>query len=780
MMRKKSQPELVSMEEFFSSTPIAIEDSPLRKRTFGGALAGLAGIVVLALIAGAVVTLPTLYALSAVAQVAEKPVNDFKALPESLEEIAISERNLMYDVNGDVFAEFWSEDRIKLPNLEAIADDAKNALIATEDKRFYEHSGIDLIGTLRAAMRQSGGGSGITQQLVKNLQFYNQAGTEEAKAAATEASLTRKIQELRYAMGYEKEHSKDEILLQYFNTVAFGAPNIYSIESAAQFFFGVSAAELNLAQSAALIGTVKDPSTFSMMSDEYVDWKKRQKVVLARMVDEGYITSEQSEAAASEELVFVRKAPNGNCTSSKYPFYCDYVLDYLMASNEFGETEEDRRAILQRGGLHIHTHLDPRLMHAAQVYIDGDLGQDNRAVAPTAIVEPGTGGVQAIAVNRAYGEGPGKTTINVALNPTATGSTYKGVTLAAAANAGMNESDLAFRSASCPFYMDKYDAPPGGIRNSTSCELQGGYLDYQQATALSSNTWYLTLADRVGMDKVFEMSRNLGLNVPANINNRSISFVIGAYENTPVAMAAAYAAFANDGVFCPATPVKSFEYGDGSRPAVPDTYDPATVGCRAAMSPYAASVVLKSLRANTVPGILPNGFGYMGYIPGQDAVGKTGTNEQYNYAWAQISKKHSLFIDVYDMTTYSQGVAGSVPYKGSWEPINIAAYLGSDIMKAVLDQQPNVPLNYDSQDRTAIVVPKDTRDFFVVPNVLGLTPAEALGSLEGLSMKSHVSKETREGPAGFPAGVIAEQSIAPGTVLPIGTKKELILYSNPS
>src|SRR5699024_6087229 len=171
----------------------------------------------------------------------EPAVSWYKSLPEDLEAPSIAERSVMYDTDGEVFAEVWVEDRIKLSSLDEVSDYAIDALIATEDRRFYDHNGFDFAGTARAATTGHGGGSGITQQLVKNLQFYNTEANEEDKFEAVDANLERKIRELRYSIAYEEEHDKDEILLEYFNTVSFGAPTVYSLESAAKHIFGTSA-----------------------------------------------------------------------------------------------------------------------------------------------------------------------------------------------------------------------------------------------------------------------------------------------------------------------------------------------------------------------------------------------------------------------------------------------------------------------------------------------------------------------------------------------------------
>jgi len=769
--------EGADFDEFFGSKGLKVEDYEHRRRSFGGVIGALAGILVLSVIAGAFVAIPGFVWGSAAVQVAAPYAEFWKKLPEKLPEITIGERNKIVDKNGKVFAEIWTEDRIALDSLDDVAPFARDGLIDTEDKRFYEHGGFDIRGTVRAAV-SSGGGSGITQQLIKNLQFYNLAGKDK-KQEATEDSYNRKLRELKYAMAYERDHTKNEILLKYFNTVAFGAPNIYSIESAANYFFGKSAKDLTLGEAAALVGSVKNPSLYNLDSTDpkKIDaWKERQHIVLDRMVDQKTITAKQAQEAKAQELKIVRKGDGrGTCASSQYTYYCDYVMDYLMHSPRFGETEEERAAIIARGGLTIKTYMDPAAIDTMNAQLSSSFGNENRLIAPTAIVQPGTGGVIAMAQNRTYGGGPGQTNINLADTPAATGSAYKMVTLAAAFE-NMPESALSFGS-QCPLRPGPgFDSPQGGFRNADGCGKDAGVLDYKSATAYSSNTWFVTLAMKVGMDKVLDMSKRMNLRTDG-LSDRSLSAVLGSKENTPIDMAAAYATFSNEGIFCPATPIESYEYQDGTSPAVPDTYNPAQDACRSVMSPSSASGVLRALRANTY-GEVPGALGTTGRIDGYDAVGKTGTNERYNVTWAQVSSNYAIFIDIYDMTALTRGFMGGYWRGGSLSSSHDASIEASQMLSKVvgIENPERKGLDYSNTSKKPIDVPVDNREFFTVPELSGMDPAQALATARSLGIKAEVSKETRPTPEYFEAGSVVEQSLTAGTQLPIGTKKELILY----
>lgn len=779
MFDKKKAEDEVGIEEFFGDSGFEVVEVERPRRTFGRFVKLMTAFVAVSVLTGMTFSLIPILGASAVVQAVSPAVDVWNDLPENVGDITIGEKNTMYDKDGNVFAEIWTENRSPLSNLNQISTYAKKGLIDTEDQHFYTHGAFDAVGTARALVTGKGGGSGITQQLIKNLRFYDMAGKD--KKRATEHSISRKIQELKYSIGYEKHHSKNEILLTYFNTVAFGGPSTYSIESASQYFFGKSAKNLDLAESAVLVGSVNNPVKYDLnsTSDETKEvYKARQKAVLNRMVIQGDISQAEADKAFSEPLKIVYKTTsNGNCASSKYPFYCSYVLNYLRKSPKLGETQEERDAILSKGGLKIKTYLDANGTNVANKQLEEDFGNTNRVVVPVAVVQPGTGGVSVIAANRGYGTGSGDTTINMGLNKAGTGSTYKMMTLAAALNAGMTESQLDFSSYSCPLNPGSgYDVPPGGIKNSSSCALQGGKLNYKRATAFSSNTWFATLEMKIGVNAVKKFSKSVGLSTPDNIGKRSLSYTLGVTENSPVDMAAAFATFANKGVYCPATPVSSYEYADGTTPVVPDSYKPSEESCRRVMSPHSASVVLKAMRAN-VSGEIPRAFGIKNAIPGYVTVAKSGTNEMYNSAWAQLTGNMSMFANMYDPVSVSRGMDYAL-YRGNvtrWYE-HPSANSATAILTKLIKMNGYKGFDFNNSDTSMTPVPVEQRDFFTVPSVVGMTPSEAVSTVENLGMTAKVSKTKVPAPDGYGSGVIVQQSLTAGTQLPVGTKKGMILF----
>ena len=780
-MGKVSDEEL-TMEDFLDHYGLEsfVEEEPKRSISYrflkgSGALMLF---VVVSIVAGLLLSIVPLTLGASTVFAMEPAVKVWKSIPDTVPNPTIAERNRLYDINGNVYAELWAENRIEVKDLQDISVHAQQALIDTEDKRFYDHNGFDVKGTFRAALSGHGGGSGITQQLVKNLQFFDYFAHDDNKASATEKTYARKIRELKMSLRYEKEHSKEEILLNYFNTVAFGAPNIYGIETASKYFFGKPAKNLSIAESAALIGTVKNPVGYSMKNpDNYQKWKNRQETVLRRMLAEGSITEEEFEKAKNEKLSLVMKENNsGTCWTSKYPMYCEYVLSYLMNSPRLGETREDRERVLAQGGLQIQTYLDPKSMQIVNEELKKSFGNKNRVVAPTAVVQPGTGGVLAIGQNRDWGNGEGKSTLNTTLKATGEGSVYKMFTLAAALNNGYTRESLDF-SSDCPLRPGrKYDSPKGGFKNSVSCEKQGGKMNYKTATAYSSNTWFVALEMKISVEKVKEFSKSVGLRAPDNIGNRSLSYTLGTVGNTPVDAAAALATFSNNGVFCPAKPVSEIRYADGSQLKTPDTYNPKTDACRAVMTPYASSVVLEAMRAN-VQGEIKDAFGVKGNVPGYDTVAKSGTNGNYNLSWAQLSKQYSVYQNIYDMEKTNRGI-DTIRFRGYSAPWhkNSAMLSGSTIMKQLLKGHPNQKLNYSAKEKTYKKTPIDETSFFTVPTVVGMSPEQAVTVMNNAGITAQVSKTVVTIPEGYTDGVVAEQSIPAGTVLAKGTEKEVILY----
>ena len=219
--------------------------------------------------------------------------------PESLEAKDLSQKTRIYDVNGNLIASLYDQNRINVP-LKSISRPMVKSIVAIEDYRFYQHGALDLRGTLRAFVTNQAnggsvqGGSSITQQMVKQTLLY-QAETDEERAAATEETYARKVRELRYAIAFEKNYTKDWILERYLNIAYFG-DGAFGVQSAARHFFSKNAKDLTLLESATLAGLVKNPVGYDPV-DNPERAESRRDVVLDRMAQLGVLTREEGRAA---------------------------------------------------------------------------------------------------------------------------------------------------------------------------------------------------------------------------------------------------------------------------------------------------------------------------------------------------------------------------------------------------------------------------------------------------------------------------------------------------
>ncbi|BDZ47070.1 transglycosylase domain-containing protein [Naasia aerilata] len=268
-------------------------------------------------------------------------INVFEELPSYLEIGDLAQRTNIYGVNGDgspaLLASFYDQNRVEVP-WEKVSGYAKDALVAGEDPRYYEHGGIDLQGTLRAVVNNAlgksvQGGSSITQQYVKNVNIQNyirdattQEQIDKAFAKATKVSEARKLREMRYAIELEKKYTKDQILLGYLNIVAFGG-RVYGVEAAANYYFGTTAEALTLPQAASLMAIVNNPEKFRLdypdsstngTANGYADNKDRRDYILGKMLKERMITQQEHDDAVLAPVEPHITSPQTNCASAPW------------------------------------------------------------------------------------------------------------------------------------------------------------------------------------------------------------------------------------------------------------------------------------------------------------------------------------------------------------------------------------------------------------------------------------------------------------------------------
>lgn len=566
---------------------------------------------------------------------ARQVANGIEELPEQLGETPIAQSTKVYDIEGKRIALFYDENRENV-GLDQVAPVMRRAIIAIEDSRFYEHGAIDLEGTTRALVNNllgndTQGGSSITQQLVKLL-LIEQADSKAEVEAATEESYGRKLRELQYAMAYEEEHTKNEILRDYLN-VAFFGDGAYGIASAARHYYSVEPSQLSLVQAATLAGLVQNPTRYNPTEAPNVAIQRRN-VVLGRMADLDMISEQRSRRTQREALNLEPTDFSNGCVTSPAPFFCDYVYQYLLRDEALGSTVAERQNRLRTGGLEIYTTLDQRFQQAADTAVRGRVNATDQAIGGMAMIEPGTGEVRALSQSRPMGRdaSAGQTFLNYVVpkeygdsNGFQGGSTFKAFVAAAAIEEGISPQTTL---AAPPTLVQ----PPGTYQDcdgnpvvdtwTVSSSTSSGSMNMYRGIAESVNTYFAELEAIVGVCDSVTMARDMGVTVREE--DEVGPFTLGSTDINPVTMASAYATFAARGTYCDPRPVERVVTQDGNE------IELDSGGCTRLLEPSTADAMNDMLQGVTGPG----GFAYdAGLAVDQPTAGKTGTTQENKAVW---------------------------------------------------------------------------------------------------------------------------------------------------
>lgn len=558
-------------------------------------------------------------------------------LPQRLAVDGPAERSVILDRDGQVVARLYKQNRESVP-LAEISEHMQLAILAIEDYRFFDHGALDIKGTIRAIIVNQAaggvvqGGSSITQQLVK-LSLVNAAKGRADRTSVTEDTVGRKLRELRYAIALEKQHTKHWILEQYLNAAYFGA-GAHGVEAAAERYFSTSASQLTITQAALLAGAVKNPTEYDPLNDPE-QARYRRNVVLARMAELHMIPAKRSARLQKSTLgLRPSEAPNG-CVRSEAPFFCDYVVEYLLEDETLGRTEAHRRRLLRTGGLVIRTSLDLAAQASADRAVQNHTDPTDQAIGAIAMVEPGTGEVRAVAQSRPMGNGPGETYINYVVPSRygasagfQAGSTFKAFVLAAALEQGIAPTTRFPSPDSATYDQSDYANCPGQppfagsfTVGNNAVQSETGSDDMYSGTRRSINTFYLRLEQETGVCEPYRLAQRMGVDLDASTGTESALaervplFVLGVANASPVEMAEAYATFAARGLHCASRPVNSVDR-DGE---VIAAYEPE---CEQVVSTTTADTVNDVLRGVMEPG----GFGESQALD-RPSAGKTGNNE---------------------------------------------------------------------------------------------------------------------------------------------------------
>jgi membrane peptidoglycan carboxypeptidase len=658
-------------------------------------LGALGKLVAMIVVAGVLIAALLFPWVGGTGLVARNSTSLLDALPVELTDKTPSGNTKVLAADGSLITEFYENNRSPVTP-DQVSPVMKQALVDIEDSRFYEHNGLDVQGTLRALAKNVAaggveeGGSTLTQQLVKQT-LLQTASTPEERQAATEQTVGRKLKEARLALALEQTYSKDEILTRYLNIAYFGH-GAYGIQAAAQTYFSVDAADLDLPQASVLAGLVQSPAADDPLAHPDAAQTRRNQV-LNRMHTLGHITDQElaDVSAGPVQTVEGAKPPNGCAQAAIGGFFCAYLKDYLNGTLKLSDTQ------LENGGYTIQTTLRRDMQAAGDQGVLNTVGLDSHLIGTYDAIEPGTGHVLAMSVNRTYGcdrnTNPTCESVNFAVVPSkGSGSTFKMFVAAAALEAGKTAT---FTQTTPSTYVSKVYKKNGGTRGAPySVENVGtsypNTLTMTQALYMSSNTYFLALEDTLGsIEPAVRMAERLGMTFTAQnqrsadyyINGNLGSFTYGTEPVSPLDLATAYATLAARGTRCEPIPLTQILTSDG-KPLTGDDDQPVVKGDQCTQNvidPGIADTLNQMLRNDVEPGHVMQ-TAPRAYVPGHQIAGKTGTIDQ-NDSVAFVGSTPEYTASAFVLNPYSNASVGGF---GGGKP----ATIWHDAMAPILTNQP--------------------------------------------------------------------------------------------
>ena len=531
----------------------------------------------------------------------------FTILPRSLPSVTALETfqplagTKVYDDNDEILTELHVERRIFVP-LAHIPQTLRDAVIATEDRRFYSHFGVDPIGIARAVWqnyrrgRIVEGGSTITQQLTKVLFL------------TPDKSLERKIKEAVLALELERRYSKDRILEMYLNQVYFGN-GAYGVEAAARTYFGKSVGELSVRDAALLAGLPRAPSSYSPFEHGEAA-RRRREIVLRRMVEYGVLPDAEAKRLARSDLGLI--PPERRRTTGQY--FLEYVQQTLEA--KYGAD------MVFKGGLNVYTTLNPTMQLAAeQALRDGLKALEGRTTkakpaehpeGAIVTIEPQTGYVRAMVGGYDFFRSEFNRAVQARRQP---GSAFKPFVYMAALEAGFTP---ASRVEDAPV---SYAVGPNGQawKPDNYDRKFRGPTTLQQAVEESVNVVTVKVQERVGLGKTIQVARRFGISSPLHMN---LSLALGTSDLTLLELTSAYGALANQGEWLAPTTIRYVTDAQGK------LLEEHVAEPREAVAPETAYVMTHMLR-----GVVERGTGIAAKALARPIAAKTGTTNDYSNAW---------------------------------------------------------------------------------------------------------------------------------------------------
>jgi membrane peptidoglycan carboxypeptidase len=633
------------------------------------------------LIAGLVIT-GLSYPFAALAGMGVKAgAEALESMPEQLTERPPAQTTYVYAGDGKTLLTMFYEEHRKHVDLDDMSPYLIKAIVASEDSRFYEHNGVDAKGVARAfvANQKAGGvsqgASTLTMQYVR-MALRDGARTPREALEATEQTAARKLREMRLAIEVEQRLSKEEILERYLNAAYYGH-RAYGIFAASQVFFSKSPRDLSLTEAALLAGLVKAPSAYDPATKNQKAALERRNYVIDQMVKINAITAEQAASATRTKIKLRLSTPPNDCVSvpaehNDWGFFCDYFKSWWREQPAFGRTPQEREENLRRGGYKVVTSINPKIQKYAMRHVLAKERRGSAIAHGEVVVQPGTGRLLSMAVNRRYSldqekngrhsdrrkgddeKGNYPNTVNPLLGGGdmagyQAGSTFKIFTLLAALEEGLPLSTTFYSPARI---VTRYITAPGpatcGIYwcPKNAGKSMTGNQTMWSGFGKSVNTYFVQLEQRVGAEKAVRMAERLGLRWRTGIDRKLATkehasgwgaFTLGVSDATPVEMANVFATLAAEGKYCEPLPVVSIRNPDGSH-ALHQGHLIAEPRCHQAVKVNVARAATDAARCVTGYGAARGSCGWgtseMVYgTLGRPVAGKSGTTDGNKTAW---------------------------------------------------------------------------------------------------------------------------------------------------
>lgn len=688
-----------------------------KSMTIRRALSLVLAYIVLCVTGGVVASLLFVPAVFGANTVAKAVIPSLQVEGIDFDVTSLPQQSRMYASDGSLIATFYSQNRVVVP-IKDVSEYMQKAIVAREDRRFFEHSGVDVQGVMRAFIqtyvlkRDMQGGSSLTQQYVKNVLMVQAREDNDpiAEYHAQESTIARKLREMLIAVQMEKMYSKPEILQGYLNIAQFGSNNLYGVETAAQRYFNVHAKDLNLVQSATIAAITKNPAGLDpSIPENQEDSENERNIVLKLMLDQGLIEQAEYDEAVNIPLVDTLniQSVNQGCQSAgNAAFFCSYVTTKILNSEEFGETEADRQKLLNEGGLDIYTTMDVNANNAAMQAANDTIPASDPSGLEVMIaaIKPGTGEVLGFGINRTYdatdaaASDQTKTSMNYMVDQVdgggwgvQVGSTWKPINMVAWMQQGRSINERLRTSTSYP--LSNFNCNNYSFTGTWKVENSGGGTVNPetplQGLIRSHNTTQASMASQIGLCAIADAATALGYhNAPSSAmdvyssNSFNAPMTIGAVQASPLTMANVYATLGANGVAC--TPIAMTRVTDKNG----DEIDVPQADCHQAIDPEIAQTTAYVLNQGVVTA---GGEAATTQLDnGRKTFAKTGTNENtYMLTAGFVPNVVSAFVAVGDAqdplnNTFDNKTINGV-YRSEWFGMYIATPAWKQFMNTYLN-----------------------------------------------------------------------------------------------